>query len=189
MDEPLLEELRETLFLDEPPLDELRLTLLLDELLEEDTFDLDVDELPEGEKRLLAVPELLRTELLPDVERVLLTRLDDEVLPVRLRDVLVVLPLTLLLRDVDDVEPLLTLLREEDVEPVLTLLREEEDDDDVPVDVERVVDDLLRVDDVDVPLVDVLRCGVEVVWFIPREVPDMREEPEAVPTVPADEAR
>lgn len=186
------------MLLDEPLLDELRLTLLLDEPLEEETFDVDVDdEFFEGEKRLLAVPELVRVELLLDaeraVERVLLTRLDDVVLPVRLREEFVVLPLTLLdeeplpltlLFDVEDEEVPLTLLRdEEDVEPVLTLLRVEVDDD-VPADV-----DVLRVDDVVVPLVEVVRCGVEVVWFIPREVPDMRVELEEVLTLPVDDAR
>lgn len=184
LDEPD-DELRVMLLLDEPE-DELRVMLLLDEpddedFLEPDSDDRD-DDVLDGEKRLLAVPELLRTELLPDfepvVDRVLLTRLDD-VEPLPLTRLVDVKPL--LLTRLVDVEPLLPtrLLDADDdaadvVERVLLLplMRLLDDDDVVPADVDRTDDDVPLTDDDVVLPDDVFDCSDELLLFMAREVPE-----------------
>ena len=161
--------------------------LLLDEPEDEDFLELDTDDrdddVPDGEKRLLAVPELLRTELLPDLEpvvdRVLLTRLVDvEPLPLtRLVDVEPLLLTRLLDDDVDELLPTRFLDDDDDaadvVERVLLLLmRLLDDDDTVPADVDRADDDVPLTDDDVVPLDDVFVCSDELLLFMPREVPE-----------------
>lgn len=186
LDEPD-DELRVMLLLDEPD-DELRVMLLLDEpededFLEPDSDDRD-DDVLDGEKRLLAVPELLRTELLPDfepvVDRVLLTRLVDvePLLLTRLDDVEPLLLTRLLDDDVDELLPTRLLDADDDAADVvervllLPLMRLLDDDDVVPADVDRADDDVPLTDDDVVLPDDVFDCSDELLLFMPREVPE-----------------